>query len=396
MKLLIYILAIFFIAVIAGLLAQQDPGYVLIGRGFQTIEISLSLFVTLQILLFASIYFLIRFVSQTWGMKQKLRSWREHSRSKKARDSLRRGLIELAQGRWKQAERALVRHVDDYDMPLLNYLSAARAAQKLDAPERRDHYLSAALKSMPEADMAVELTQAELQIAHNQLEQALATLVHLRTIAPKHTHVLLLLSKIYEQLKSWGDLESLLPDLKKHKVIDNEEYERIAKTVYYELLGFAGDASNKTRLYEVWQRMPKHLHDDKHLITHYAQQLVKLEDYDRCESLLRDAIKHHWDNKLVHLYGKTKSSMPEKQLHTAQSWLKGKENNPELLLCLGRLSIYNKLWGQARSFLESSLGYGPKAETYKELAMLLEQMDEKDAAADCYKKGLMLATRAND
>ena len=74
MKLLNYILAIFFIAVIAGLLAQQDPGYVLIGRGFQTIEISLSLFVTLQILLFASIYFLIRFVSQTWGMKP-----REHA-----------------------------------------------------------------------------------------------------------------------------------------------------------------------------------------------------------------------------------------------------------------------------------------------------------------------------
>ena len=162
MKLLIYILAVFFIAVIAGLLAQQDPGYVLIGRGFQTMEISLSLFVTLQILLFATLYFLIRFISQTWGMKEKIHHWRQTSRNKKARDSLRRGLIELAQGHWKQAERALVRHVDDYDMPLLNYLSAARAAQKLDAPERRDHYLSEALKSMPEADMAVELTQAEL------------------------------------------------------------------------------------------------------------------------------------------------------------------------------------------------------------------------------------------
>ena len=101
MKLLIYILAIFFIAVVAGLLAQQDPGYVLIGRGYQTIEVRLSLFVTLQILLFAALYFAIRFISQTWGMKQKIHSWRQDSRSKKARDSLRRGLIELAQGRWK-------------------------------------------------------------------------------------------------------------------------------------------------------------------------------------------------------------------------------------------------------------------------------------------------------
>ncbi|MEJ2140894.1 MAG: heme biosynthesis protein HemY [Gammaproteobacteria bacterium] len=396
MKLLIYILAIFFIAVIAGLLAQQDPGYVLIGRGFQTVEITLSLFITLQILLFAALYFLIRFVSQTWGMKEKIHNWRLTSRHKKARDSLRRGMIELAQGHWKQAERALTRHVEDYDMPLLNYLSAARAAQKLDAPERRDHYLSEALKSMPEADMAVELTQAELQIAHNQMEQALATLVHLRTIAPKHTHVLLLLSKIYEQLKSWGDLEALLPDLKKYKVIDNNEYERITIIVYCAMLDMASATRNKGRLYEVWNRMPGKLHDNTKLIKNYASNLLELEDFDRCENLLQDSIKHHWDNELVHLYGKTKSSQPEKQLHTAESWLKGKENNPELLLCLGRLSIYNKFWGQARSFLESSLGYGPKPETYKELALLLEQMDEKETAADCYKKGLLLAMRHND
>lgn len=396
MKLLIYILAVFFIAVIAGLLAQQDPGYVLIGRGFQTMEISLSLFVTLQILLFATLYFLIRFFSQTWGMKEKLQHWRQTSRHKKARDSLRRGLIELAQGHWKQAERALIRHVNDYDMPLLNYLSAARAAQKLDAPERRDHYLSEALKSMPEADMAVELTQAELQFAHNQMEQALATLVHLRTIAPKHTHVLLLLSKLYEQLKSWGDLESLLPDLKRYNVLDKDEYERISIAVYHALLNMASSSGNKSRLYDVWQSMPKKLRDNKELIKHYAIQLISIEDYDRCESLLKDSIKHHWDNELVHLYGKAKSSFPEKQLHTAESWLKGKENNPELLLCLGRLSIQNKLWGQARTFLESSLGYGPKAETYKELAMLLEQMDEKEAAVDCYKNGLLLAMRNND
>jgi HemY protein len=329
-------------------------------------------------------------------MPEKLRNWRQVSRNKKARDSLRKGLIELAQGRWKQAERALIRHVDDYDMPLLNYLSAARAAQKLNAPERRDHYLSLAHKSMPDADMAVELTQAELQISHDQLEQALATLVHLRTIAPKHTHVLLLLSKLYEQLSSWGDLEALLPDLKKHKVLAANEYERVALRVYHAMLDIAANSGNKNKLNDVWQRMPGKLRERKELILRYTQHLLALDDHDRCESLLRETIKRNWDNQLVSLYGKVKSSQPEKQLHTAESWLKGKENNPELLLCLGRLSALNKFWGQARTFLESSLGYGPKAETYKELGMLLEKMDEKDAAADCFKKGLLLAVRSSD
>ena len=158
----------------------------------------------------------------------------------------------------------------------------------------------------------------------------------------------------------------------------------------------ASTSGNLNRLYEIWRRVPAKLRENKILVKQYAQQLIAMDDHERCESLLRDAIKHQWDNDLVKLYGKTRSPEIEKQLHVAQGWLKGKENNPELLLCLGRLSIQNKLWGQARSFLESSLGYGPKAETYKELAMLLEKMNEKEAAADCYKKGLMLTIHSND
>ena len=395
MKFLIYILSVFFIAVIAGLLAEQDPGYILIGRGFQTLEMSLSLFITLQILLFAALYFLARFISRTWSMPERLRDWRQRSRSKKALDASRKGLIELAQGRWKQAERALTRHITDSDMPLLNYLSAAHAAQKLNAPERRDHYLSMAHKSMPDADMAVELTQAELQIAHGQLEHALATLVHLRSIAPKHTHVLLLLTRLYEQLSSWGDIESLLPDLKKHNVLQKHEYDRLSIHVYHALLDIAASSKKISQLYDVWQRMPGKLRDRHEMIFDYAKHLIELGEHERCEQLLRDAIKRNWNSHLIELYGLVKSSSPEKQLAHAEAWLKGRENNPDLLLTLGRISLENKLWGKAQSYLESSLGYGPKAETYKELGTLLEQLEEKDAAADSFKKGLLLAMRNN-
>mgnify|MGYP000727120986 CR=1 FL=1 len=51
------------------------------------------------------------------------------------------------------------------------------------------------------------MTQAELQLADQQLEQALATLKHLRSVAPKHTYVLRLLRRLYEQLGDY--LETL-------------------------------------------------------------------------------------------------------------------------------------------------------------------------------------------
>ena len=173
MKLLFAFFAIIFFAVVAGLLAHADSGYVLFGRGYDTLEMSLTLFLVLLILSYVFGYVLLRFVFRTWSMPEHLKQWRFSQQAKKACKASLQGLINLAQGQWKKAERQLIRSVNNSDMPLLNYLSAAKAAQKQNAPERRDDYLSLAHKSMPDADFSVKLTQAELQFAHGQNEQAL-------------------------------------------------------------------------------------------------------------------------------------------------------------------------------------------------------------------------------
>ena len=64
--------------------------------------------------------------------------------------------------------------------PLINYLGAAKAAQEQGAFERRDNLLQKAYRVAPEADLAIGLTQAELEIEQHQFEHAMATLNHLR------------------------------------------------------------------------------------------------------------------------------------------------------------------------------------------------------------------------
>ena len=91
----------------------------------------------------------------------------------------------MSEGRFEQAEKILLKQVSHSDTELLNYLMAARSAQQQGAYDRRDEYLRLAHKAMPSADIAIGITQAELQLSHNQYEQALATLNHLSSIAPK-------------------------------------------------------------------------------------------------------------------------------------------------------------------------------------------------------------------
>lgn len=391
MKWLFGSLFILIFAVLIGLLAYQDAGYVLIARGYQTLEMTLSLFVVALVVGFIAVYFVVRLAISGWHMPAAFRDWRAAQRRRRARRDTNRGLVELAQGNWSQAERYLLRSARHSEIPLLNYLSAARAAQKQNASGRRDDYLSLAHQSMQGAGFAVQLTQAELQLVHGQLEQSLATLMQLHATSPKHPHVLYLLARIYQLLRSWGDLKKLLPELRKRDVISPAAYERLERIVHRELLTIATQRGKADSLRASWQHVPRHLRQDVDMVRHYVRCLLIVEANDDAEQLLRDALKRHWDPDLVYIYGIIESSDPARQLNSAESWLKGHEKNPVLLLTLGRLCKRNKLWGKARSYLDASIGIRPSSDAYKELGQLMEQLQETENAGQYYHKGLLLA-----
>jgi HemY protein len=391
MKWLFGSLIILLISVFLSLLAYQDPGYVLIAWGYKTAELSLSLFIILYVISLFLFYFIIRIAVSGWHMPVAFKSWRQRQRHQRARRDTNKGLVELAQGNWTRAERYLVRHASDSETPLINYLSAARAAQKQSAPDRRDNYLALAHKNMQGAGFAVQLTQAELQLVHGQLEQSLATLVQLHATSPKHPHVLFLLARIYEMLRSWGDLQKILPELKKYKIINSEQLKQLERVVYRELITIATQRGKLDQLKEVWQRVPKTLRQDIQMSQHYTRCLLTLDAHDDAESIVRDTVKRSWDDQLVYIYGLIEASDSDKQLATAENWLKGNENNPVLLLTLGRLCKRNKLWGKAQSYLDASIGIQARSDSYKELGQLMEQLEEPDKAASYFRQGLLLA-----
>jgi HemY protein len=372
------------------LLAQRDPGYVLINYAGWSVESSLSLFMVVTVLAFLAFYLAIRLLSGTWHLPQRMRHWKRRSRAARSRVRTNRGLIALAEGNWASAEKLLSRAAKSSDTPLINYLGAARAAQKQDSESRRDQYLSQAYQSMPDAELAVGLTQADVQLSQGQAEQALATLRHLRSIAPKHTYVLYLLKKLYQKLQSWDDLLELMPELRRHNVLGAEEFSALEHRLHVMRLSAAG--LSLEQLNQRWEQVPKSLHQDPELLASYANQLRHLGADSEAEAILRGHLKKTWDPELIHIYGLLKGSDPNLQLTTAEQWLKQHEHHPELLLACGRLCLHDKLWGKARSYLEASLGMDARAETCCELGNLLHQLGEKDEAAAYYRQGLELAS----
>ncbi len=389
MKLLFTVLLVLAAAVGFTLLAQRDPGYVLVSYAEWSVESSLSLFLVVVALTFTLFYLLMRLLFGTLHIPARLAYWRRHRRALRARRATNRGLLALAECNWPHAERFLNRYAASSDTPLINYLGAARAAQKQGADSRRDQYLAQAFQSMPDAELAVGLTQAEVQLSSDQAEQALATLRHLRSIAPKHAYVLHLLRKIYERLESWDDLLELIPELVRQHVIDNETAAALSQRVYRKRLLLAGERLDS--LQSCWDEIPKSLHSSAELLHDYAQCLVKLGAHSEAELQLHEALKKQWSPELIRVYGQVKGENPSRQLATVEKWLKQYEHHPEQLLAAARICFHNKLWGKGRSYLEASISFEPRAESYCELGQLLEQMGEKEGAADCFRQGLQLA-----
>ncbi len=386
MRLLLATLLVLGITIALTLFAQRDPGYVQISHADWSAETSLSLFVLALAVVFFLFYVALRLLSGTWRLPKRLGYWKRQRRAMRSHVRTNRGLIALAEGHWANAERLLGRAAKASDTPLINYLGAARAAQKQHSEQRRDQYLSQAYQSMPEAELAVGLTQAEVQLSHGQTEQALASLHHLRSVAPRHSYVLYLLKKVYEKLGSWDDLYALLPELRRHHVLETEELDALEKRIHQVRLSTA--AEDIERLHQCWEQLPKGLRHQPEMIHDYASQLKQLNAEEQAEKQLRAYLKRSWNPQLIRLYGQVRGEDLDQQLTVAEHWLTQHENHPELLLTCARICLHNKLWGKARSYLEASLGTEVRAETCCELGNLLRQMGETEQAAAYFRQGL--------
>src|SRR5690606_25675395 len=204
-------------SVYLGIQLNYDPGYVLIAINHWTVETTLWVAVCGLLLLYILTHLVLQFSHKIARTPRAVNKWNSRRLAHKAQATTRKGLIEYSEGYWQKAKTHLIQALPNTDTPLLNYLTAARAAQKMGDSQLRDHYLREAQQSMPEAKIAVELTQAQLQLANHQWEQALATLRHLQDLAPRHPYVLKLLMDLYKEVRDWPQLIALLPDLKKYQ-----------------------------------------------------------------------------------------------------------------------------------------------------------------------------------
>ncbi len=388
MKQLSFFIAIALITALVTMLAIEDPGYVLITRPPWSLEMSLSLFAFLLVLGAAILFLLIFLGIRAWLIPRKVSHWRLSKKSRKARDTLGQGLIRLTEGNWREAESQLASGAHYSETPLLNYLGAAYAAQQQGDNEKREQYLSEAHKISPESNFAISMTQARLQHIARQYEQELATLTELKKQKPHHRDVLKQLIKVYVGLHDWTSLAGLIPELRKHRVLEESEIVDLELQLHRELLMPSLPSGSLEVLKRAWEAVPRALKKHPTLVAIYATQLIAQNQMDEARTVLSAAIERQWDNRLIALFGQVRSGNIAAQLEQAARWLEDHSTNAVLLLTLGRLASEIGQLEKARAYLDKAAGLEDNAEIYQEIGKILEKQGKLTQAVEYYRRGL--------
>ena len=378
-------------------LAEFEPGYVLFQYQGWSIETSLIVFVVIFVLLVIVSYMGLRSLVILKQAPRRLASWQSGRRLRRANKSLTLGLITLEEGRWAEAERLLLSYAGHSETPLLHYLAAARAAQKQKAAERRDSYLRLAHETTDGADIAVGVVQAELQLAANQKEQALATLQHLREVSPKHPYVLQLLQQLYSEMNEWQGVKDVLPDLRKRNVLDSSGAKLLSAEATVGQLEVAIAKEDWHSVSEIWQQAPTKIRHSEGMLTSYVISLNLQGKGKEAGPLIEAYMNKGWSDKLVYQYGLIQLDDLAAQLTRAEKWMNQHNDNPWVLLTVGRLLKANKQWVKAEAILRESILYGPRGETYQELAEVLTlEGSSYLQITEVYQKGLALMLSRHD
>ena len=385
MSFIVYVLITLAAAAALGLLALEDPGYVLISRTPYEIEVSLVLAVVLAGIVLFAVYLVLRLLWAVLRMPRTAGRWRVNRRHALATQATLAGYSRLIEGEWEEAEEILSQRLGYGATPLLSALGAAYAAQQRADYDARDKYLLQARNQEPEHIEAVEITRARLLERAGQLDEARGVLEQLHEQGVRRRAVQGMLVELLQRQQDWPALESLFKDLKRSRILPEGEMKILNRDLQVRLL--TSDARPDAGA-QVWSRLTRQERRDPVLTAVHVRSLIDAGNMKQAEKILRKAINRNWDGGLVRLYGHIRYEPIDALLKQAENWRVTHADDPDLLITLARFQLELKARDKALLLLVEAARIGVSGETYMELGLLLESMGESAKALQCYRRGL--------
>ena len=385
-------LMLFTAAVGLALTLSTDPGNVVVFYPPYRIDLSLNLFLLLEIGAFIVVYSVIRIARKTVQMPARVAQYRQRQSEKRAGRALRGALQAHFEGRYGHAEKEAEVAQELPETAGLAALIGARSAHRMREYGRRDDWLKRA-EAEPALRAAKLMTEAECLVDARDGARALNVVEQLHAAGARHIQSQRLALKAHQYAGDWENVLKLLRTLNKRDALHPAAAREI-KTMAWRAL-FAARGNDAHALINLWQSVPAadRRIADVALVAARAFNAADLGPQARL--VLEGALAHDWDARLVEEYargrGPADNSAPARdQIERAERWVRDHPDDPAAGYALGVLCERDKLWGKAQSALKNALLQMPDARLaariHLELARVYEAIGDVDASMKHFRE----------
>ncbi len=390
-RLALWVLALAALSVALALAGRYGSGYVVFVVPPWRAEMSIMLFVILQLAMFVAAYVLIQLAVKTYRLPRQLRKHKiEHERTK-SRDLLLESLQLLFSGEFRNAEaraRTAMQHDDTRDMAAAIAAWAAYEGGHAGAAlPYLDHIRNEGSTRMRDASKAYML------LADGKAEEALSLLKNLAANDPRNPGVLKM--KVEAELagKAWEDALVTLAPLTRSGMLPEGAAQQIRLNAELNLI--KSKPANPQTITNAWKAFSRESRFDATMAVTVAARLLALGCDEEAKDVIEETIEARgsdaWDSQLAALYAECKTDATLAQIERGERWLRQHARDAVLLATLGKLCMRQALWGKAQSYLEASVALAPTLDAHMTLARLMEKLGRNDEAIRHVRRSAELA-----
>lgn len=415
MRLVIWLVLLFAVAVVAALTLGNNDGLVSFYWAGWRLDISLNLFLLLLVASCFALVTTIQAIEALTTLPKRAREWRLAQRERSAQLAMREALVEFFGARFSRAQKAAQKALNiqsatpelaaDQGFMALAHLLAAASAHRLQDRRHRDEQLNRALDLARRAGGArahedgARLLAAEWALDDRDAARALNLLAELPAGVARRTQALRL--RLQASRLAQQPLEALRTArlLAKHQAFSKVAAQGLLRSLAFEALDSARDVD---QLRAVWQQLDPADRRDSRVAARAAQCAGQLGAPDDGRGWLRPFFED-----LGELQADDRAALAEALVPVlvgcGHDWLQRLEaaqsrfpRERALAYALGHALAERQLWGKARLMLESvaedsSMSNMARRRSWLELATLAEQDGDESRRARCFEAAARLS-----
>jgi HemY protein len=395
-----WLLTLAALAIGLALLGRVSDGYVLWVIPPWRIELSLNLFVLVQLLVLLMAYLLLRAISHTLNLPRvvgEFRARRARLRDERAAAEALRLLWEGRYGHALKSAGKIMRSGIPGDgagetapksatAAVMASLAGLKAAHALHDPARIAEWQVRARANTSAASdwrTARLMTEARLALDARDFDAAQVALDELSAKERRQISALRLSLRLAQGRGDWAGVLRIARLLEKHKALTEAQALPLYLRAHHGML--AGMQDEPAQLVRYWRSVPSAEKLDLPLAQRAAQELAAAGACAESARLIEDYLDDNWESALLVDYVDCNGGDVLGRIAHCEKWLLEHPKDAALLLALGRLCARQQLWGKAQSYLEASLAVTPGCDAHIELARLCDQLERPDEANRHYR-----------